>query len=77
MKRICNNVQLTRESDDGEPHMVFRETDLESFREALDKILDISSNLDDNSENLLCEKQFLDFGAGRQKTQFFSVVFFF
>jgi hypothetical protein len=53
-----------------DPHLVLRETYHASFRKALELIIDMSSNLEDSKENLLCEKSFLDFGAGRHKKHF-------
>lgn len=44
---------------------MFRETFHQSFKNAFDLILDISSNLERPEDNFLCKKKFLDFGAGK------------
>jgi len=65
LDRITSEVTLTRKSKSSdEHHEVFRETDLPSFKKAMDLVLEIVSNLDDSDANLLCTNKFLDFGAG-------------
>jgi hypothetical protein len=58
---------------------IFKETDLPSFKKMLNLILEISSNVDDDNENLICKKKFLDFGAGKylKNNSIFQGIFYF